>query len=591
MKTYIKYIAILVIGLLLGWFFFSGDSSANETTHNHDETEVLNQQWTCSMHPQIMRPEAGDCPICGMDLIPAETGATGLAADQFKLTKNAMALANIQTTVVGIGSVDGNAIKLAGKIVENEDNMTVQTAHFSGRIEKLYISSEGEKISKGQLLALIYSPELVAAQQELLTALSLKKLQPALYNAVRNKLKLWKLSDNQINKIELSKKPIINFPIYANVSGIVSEKIVEEGNYVVEGAPLLRISNLSTVWTSFDVFENQISLFKVGQEVVITTNSYPSKEFKTKVTFIDPMLDAKTRTVKLRTVLVNKAGLFKPGMFVEGKVIIIESGKNQPLIIPATAVLWTGKRSVVYIKSNSNEPVFEMREITLGNKIGESYEVLIGLNSGDEIVMSGTFTMDAAAQLQGKKSMMNKGGSKSTTGHEGNLSAETINQENEGIQTVTNNRIEVSPEFQEQLKAVFNSYTVLKNALVKENTSDSKKAASSIVSNLDKVNMKLLTNDTAHKQWMLLEKKIRTTAVSIENVSNIKELRTHFIQLSSYLTSSVEIFGVNQKIYNQYCPMANDNKGAFWLSLEKEIRNPYFGDVMLECGDVTKEIN
>jgi len=156
----------------------------------------------------------------------------------------------------------------------------------------------------------------------------------------------------------------------------------------------------------FDVYENQINLFKIGQEVSITTNAYPNKEFKAKVSFINPILDTKTRTVKLRVVLDNKNDTFKPGMFVEGKVKGIKTSKEQALIIPSTAILWTGKRSVVYLKTNPNEPVFEMREVTLGNKLGENYEVLDGLNNGDEIVTNGTFTIDAAAQLQGKRTQL-----------------------------------------------------------------------------------------------------------------------------------------------------------------------------------------
>ncbi|WP_417855534.1 efflux RND transporter periplasmic adaptor subunit, partial [Xanthomarina gelatinilytica] len=221
----IIYIGILAIGLLLGWLLFGG-SSKEETGHNHNEVTQTNQMWTCSMHPQIMQPEPGDCPICGMDLIPAEAGADGLTADQFKLTSNAMALANIQTTMVGNGSVENGIIKLSGKIAENEEANAVQVSYFSGRIERLNISFTGEVVRKGQLLATIYSPELYAAQQELITAASLKESQPALYKAVRNKLKLWKLSENQINQIEETGKVKENFPVYATVSGTVTEKLV-----------------------------------------------------------------------------------------------------------------------------------------------------------------------------------------------------------------------------------------------------------------------------------------------------------------------------------------------------------------------------
>lgn len=231
MKKYIVYVGLILIGLVFGWLLF-GNNSNEEANHNHNEASQTNQMWTCSMHPQIMQPEPGDCPICGMDLIPAEAGSDGLTGDQFKLTPNAMALANIQTTVVGNGSVENGIIKLSGKIGENEEANAVQVSYFSGRIERLNISFTGEEVRKGQLLATIYSPELYAAQQELITAYSLKESQPALYKAVRNKLKLWKLSENQINQIETSGKVIENFPVYATVSGTVTEKLVEQGDYI-----------------------------------------------------------------------------------------------------------------------------------------------------------------------------------------------------------------------------------------------------------------------------------------------------------------------------------------------------------------------
>ena len=304
MKKYIVYSGILVIGLLLGWLLFGG-SSTSEGKHDHSAVVADNQLWTCSMHPQIMQPEPGDCPICGMDLIPAESNHDGLLADQFKLTENAMALANVQTAIVGNGENTDNTKKLSGKIVENEEANAVQVSYFSGRIERLNISYTGEKVGKGQLLATIYSPELYAAQQELITASSMKESQPALYKAVRNKLKLWKLSDSQIDQIESSGKVRENFPVYATVSGMVSEKLVEQGDYVKQGQPLLKIANLNTVWANFDVYENQIDAFKIGQEISITTTAYPNKEFQAKVAFIDPVLDTRTRTVTLRAVLIK----------------------------------------------------------------------------------------------------------------------------------------------------------------------------------------------------------------------------------------------------------------------------------------------
>ncbi|MFL1012655.1 efflux RND transporter periplasmic adaptor subunit [Jejuia sp. DST062] len=589
MKKYIIYIGILVVGLLLGWLIF-GNSSNENTKQNQSESVKTNQMWTCSMHPQIMKPEPGDCPICGMDLIPAESGSDGLMADQFKLTENAMALANIQTTVVGKGNVEGNTIKLSGKIAENEEANAVQVSYFAGRIERLNVSFTGEEVRKGQLLATIYSPELYAAQQELITAASLKESQPALYKAVRNKLKLWKLSENQINQIEETGKVKENFPVYATVSGTVTEKLVEQGDYIKQGQPLLKIANLNTVWGNFDVYENQIDRFKKGQEVMITTNAYPNKEFKGKVDFIDPVLNTKTRTVTLRVVLSNKDDVFKPGMFVTANIEGSTAKNDEVLSIPASSVLWTGERSVVYLKTNPDQPIFEMREIKLGNQIGNEYEVVEGLFVGNEIVTNGTFTVDAAAQLQGKKSMMNKDGGKVMTGHEGHLGMDNNASNKESDHTNMNERLEVSEKFQQQLNSVYNAYINLKDALVKEDSISTSANATTLLNKLNKVDMKLLSDNKAHNHWMSLEGEIKSSATSISETSDIKSQRDHFKHLSSHLINAVQLFGINEKVYVEFCPMADNNNGAYWLSKEEKVINPYFGEAMLTCGEVKQVI-
>ncbi len=203
MKKYRFYLGTLVVGLFLGWLFFGNLSNENKI-HKHIDITDKNEIWSCAMHPQIMRVEAGDCPICGMDLISLETPTDGLSADQFKLTANAIALANIETSIVGFGKNDLNAIKLSGKITENEEANIVQVSYFSGRIETLNISFTGEEVFKGQLLATIYSPELYAAQQELITALSLKSTQPEIYKAVRTKLKNFrKIKSMKLKRLEV----------------------------------------------------------------------------------------------------------------------------------------------------------------------------------------------------------------------------------------------------------------------------------------------------------------------------------------------------------------------------------------------------
>ena len=586
MKKYRFYLGTLLVGLFLGWLVFGNLSSTN-TVHEHIEIADKNERWTCSMHPQILSEAPGDCPICGMDLIPAETRAEGLLADQFKLTANAMALANIQTSIVGSGKAEDNEIQLSGKIAENEATNVVQVSYFSGRIETLAIGFIGEEVFKGQLLATMYSPELYAAQQELITALSLKDTQPALYKAVRTKLKLWKLSESQINKIEMSGKIQEIFPVYATVSGTVSEKLVAEGAAIKKGQPLFKIANLETVWASFDVYENQINRFKKGQEITITTNAAPNNLYKSKVAFIDPILNTSTRTVTLRAVLPNKEGMFKPGMFVEGEIKTINSKATEVIAIPSSAVLWTGKRSVVYLKATINESVFEIRKITLGNKNGSTYEVLSGLKNGDEIVTNGTFTVDAAAQLQGKKSMMNKKGGIAITGHEGHVAMNgSVNKDTENNSV----RLEVSKEFQKQLNEVFIKYIALKDAFVKEESNNIISQSEKIGAILSKVDIKLLENKEAQTFWMSLEKQLRVAVSSILKTTVIKEQRNHFKQVSSSLIEALQVFGVNEKVFVAFCPMADSNKGAYWLSIEKKVINPYFGNKMLTCGEVKQVI-
>ena len=585
MKKYLIYLGILVVGLFLGRQIF-GSGSNKDAEHTHEVVSDSNQKWTCSMHPQILQSEPGDCPICGMDMVPAGLSDEGLSPDQIKLTQNAMALANIQTYRVGQGEESGASIKLSGKIAENEESNVVQVSYFSGRIEGLNVRFTGEKVQKGQLLATIYSPELYAAQQELISAASLKESQPALYKAVRNKLKLWKLSEDQIDQIEESGEVKENFPVYSTVSGTVSEKLIEKGESVKQGQALLKISNLNTVWANFDVYENQIDLFKKGQDILISTNAYSNKKFEATVDFIDPILDSRTRTVKLRAVLNNTEGIFKPGMFVEARITGLASNEKQTFTVPSSAVLWTGERSLVYLKTHPDQPVFEMREVTLGNEAGGNYQVLDGLDIGDEIVVNGTFTIDAAAQIQGKKSMMNKKGNRLITGHELHTRSEHSASEDLTNQTESTERLMVSTSFQNQLRLVFAEYIRLKDALVNNNSKKAAEDAKALLNNLSKVDMELLTDKISHNQWMKLETQIKSSASSISNSDDIEEERVHFKQLSSDLAKAIQLFGINETVYYQYCPMVDNNIGAYWLSKEEKVFNPYYGEAMLSCGEL-----
>ncbi|MGB5188713.1 efflux RND transporter periplasmic adaptor subunit [Robiginitalea sp.] len=585
MKKNILYIALAAVGGMLAGYLFFGDafekSGIKEDNHTHQAEE--GQMWTCSMHPQIMQPEAGDCPICGMDLIPAESGADGLAPGQFRMSNNALALADVQTTRVGALASGTHALKLSGTIQENEKAIGTQAAYFEGRIEELFVNFEGEEVRSGQKLATLYAPELVSAQQELITASGLKTAQPELYRAVRNKLKLWKLSEKQISEIEASGRVQEYFPIYATVSGTVSEIMVQAGDYVKKGMPLFKIANLGSVWAVFDAYENQVSLLKEGQLMVITAKSYPNEPLQAKISFINPILNASTRTVEVRAVVQNPGGKLKPGMFVTGDLALSKSGKDQALVIPESAVLWTGERSVVYVKIDPNAPVFEMREIRVSDGGNGKYTVLSGLENGEEIVTQGTFTLDAAAQLKGKKSMMHDGFGPAPTGHEGHLNSSRANP------AETESSFEertFSKAFTMEMAAVIPTYLKMKDALVAGDAPVVKEEARQLVRELSAIPTTGLGAD---------EKSALSTSQSplkaIADSDLLETQRNHFVRLNEVLIPIMErAGGGSQTLYVQTCPMADNNKGAAWMSAQKEIRNPYYGDAMLTCGRVIRTI-
>jgi len=407
----------IVIGLLLGYFMFGGEKSStqqhtNGDGHDHSSEQNENQIWTCSMHPQIKLPEPGDCPICGMDLILLETNANANPL-VIEMTNDAIKLSNIQTSIVGgeksTSNQNGGELKLSGKLKANETTSASIVSHIPGRIEKLYISFTGERVSKGQKIATIYSPNLITAQKELLESYKVKEVNPSLFEATKNKLKYWKITDKQIDDI-LSKNQVKeSFNIYADHSGVVTKRKVSVGDHLMEGGILFEIQNLNKLWAVFDVYESDLSKIKKGDVVTFNTTSVPNKTYTAKISFIDPVINPKTRAGSARVEINNSKNQLMPEMFINGILSVQSTSTNQSLSIPKTAVLWTGERSVVYVKlKNTDVPSFEFREVSIGESNGDNYVVLNGIKAGDEIVTNGAFVIDASAQLNNQASMMNR---------------------------------------------------------------------------------------------------------------------------------------------------------------------------------------
>lgn len=415
-KQWRYYALTLLAGLLLGIGLRSCISCGGSTAQEEEEGDAV---WTCSMDPQVKQPKPGKCPKCGMDLIKMEKGMTpssDIDPNAVMFSDEALALANVETIVVGSSAAD-KEIRLFGKIEPDQRLQQSQSAYVAGRIERLTISAVGDVVSKGQTLAVIYSPELYTAEQELVSALNAaSNLSPLtsrpspLVDAAVEKLRLLNIPQSQIDEVIKNKKASPYVELKANTSGTVVKKQVEQGDYVKQGQPLLQIANLAHVWAVFQAYESDLPFIHKGQQVQFSAEALPGETFTGRVTFIDPVLNGKTRTVGIRVELSNGGGRFKPEMLLVGNVAAsMQRYADEGVIIPKSAVLWTGKRSVVYVKDDVEEqPTFLLRQVTLGPSLPDGYVVLDGLAEGEEIVTNGAFAIDAAAQLDGKRSMINQ---------------------------------------------------------------------------------------------------------------------------------------------------------------------------------------
>jgi len=581
-KIIITAIITLVVGLLLGWLIFGGSEAEPTAEHLHDTEVAEETTWTCSMHPQIRQPEPGDCPICGMDLIPLENEEDdGLDPNAVSMSPTAMQLANIQTAVVGyIEPV--KKIRMNGKVQSDERLIYSQSSHIPGRIEGLMVNFTGEYVQKGQVIASIYSPDLVTAQEELFEAQKIRETQPALFKASKEKLKNWKLTEEQIQQILDSEATIETFSIQSDVSGYITEKMVNTGDYVGRGQAIYEIADLSRVWVLFDVYESDMPWVDRGDEITFTIASLPGKTFEGKISFLDPVIDPKTRVAKARVVVSNSGLKLKPEMLASGVVEAELPNQDDNVVVPKTAVMWTGERSVVYVKSESEKSVdFILREVTLGPGLGESYIVEEGVKEGEEIAVHGTFSIDAAAQLAGKRSMMNPEAGVTMVGHN---HGERITQELPSEPEADIEPVETNPKFTEQLTDVYEAYLNMKNAFVETDAEKVRTEAKDVKAALENVNMGLLDHDP-HVAWMDQLETLNSTIKTISNSSDIEEQRKAFTNFNLAFYKSVKLFGLNKKTYFQYCPMANNDQGAYWFSEIEEIRNPYFGDMMMACGE------
>ena len=579
----ITYTVILVTGLLLGWLFFGGSHDSDpHAGHDHEmTTENGVEVWTCSMHPSVRQDQPGSCPICGMDLIPASSEER---EDDYSMVMTAasMQLANIQTTPVLLERPK-RELHLPGRVEIDERRISYVTAHFEGRIQDVEINYTGAPIREGEVMATIYSPELVSAQRELLEAVKVKDRNPGLYESAVRKFRLWEFTDEQIQMIVDRGEVQRNMNILSPVDGFVMVRNVVDEQHVMEGTVIYEVANLDHLWVTFDAYEEDLGWLREGSEIEFRSRSNPGSIYTASVDYIDPTFNPLKRTIRVRADVENADHSLRPEMILRG-VIQSEIGEEK-LMVPASAVLWTGPRSLVYVKDETGEvPQFRVHEVELGQRAGDYYVIEDGLNGDEQVVFHGAFRIDSEMQLADRFSMMNRqpGTGAIPAGHQ-HGEREDRRLEAEDLSDG------VSDDFRSEFTGMVRVYLELKDVLVESDFEEASRLSSALKSELESIGEHRNRGD-AHTAWMDVYGNLMGHLQPMANAGEIEEIRTQFRYVSDLLVNAIKSFGIEGMVYHQYCPMAFDDEGANWISTEEQIQNPYLPDTMLGCGEVIERI-
>jgi Cu(I)/Ag(I) efflux system membrane fusion protein len=420
-------VGIVAFVLVAGWIYrielleWFAPEYVVEQEHDHSHKEGDIAYWTCPMHPSVKAEEAGPCPICGMDLqsVPAsqmtmEGGPTSqpmAGAGFITLTPWQRQLIGVTTAPVEKKSMQ-STLRTVGRVAYDETRLADVNLRIRGWIEELYVDYTGKQVRKGQPLFALYSPELVSTQEEYLLALhTLRSMesdtgednisreaiarQHSLLNAARRRLQLWDLNEAQINALDEERQAQRTVTIYAPAAGIIIDKMAVEGMYVTPAMRLYRIASLDVVWVHADVYEYELSQVHEGQRATVELPYMPGKSFQGRVDYIYPYMETKTRTARIRIQVPNKDGVLKPDMYAD---VLLTTASDTQLAVPENAVLFSGLRRVVFVDLGGGR--FQPREIRLGARMGESYQVLDGLKEGELVVTSAHFLLDSESKLK-----------------------------------------------------------------------------------------------------------------------------------------------------------------------------------------------
>lgn len=540
-KGFIFFVT-LAGGVFLGRFLVSTDYDVVSSTTSSE------QLWSCPMHPQITAQTPSNCSICGMNLA-LRTGSSTSSPQYIEDAEELIALSNISTSVVRRGPLSPT-IYLQGQIKVQPAQRYILSTSYAARVEDLYLDTEGIYVHKGQPIARLYASELETTQITFLQSQSSTKYQ-SWHAGLRTQLEDWGMSDAQINDLAAHRKPSPYLELLASRSGHLLRTLCRSGETLKPGAAIYEIADLSELWLDLEASPKDLPWLKKGLSIPFRRANDNYARFSAQLQQISITTNPKTGNLMLQALIEDTSPELRPGIYVES--YLRPPTQAEGLLVPRTAVLWTGKESVVYLRSSDpNHPnSFLFKVIELGDRFGDYYLVHSGLEAGDEVVTEGALSIDATMQLQGKLHMM------SPTAVDAAPPDSTLNM---------------------QLDAYFK----LTEALVASDEDSAQKSATAFASALQKS-----TSNTAYTE---LNKQILPLLEQMET-SSLDKIRNLYAQTSDLWIKHLPQLGVaDGTLYEVYCPMAIDYQGARWIWKEKEVLNPYFGASMLKCGRVVAPI-
>lgn len=610
---------LALVAFMAGRWSVSAKASDGELPHPHPSFSgaadtVHGPVWyTCSMHPQVRAtdPEAR-CPICGMELIPVaaesvpDAGAEGQVL--LRLSPRAAALLHVETYPVE-RRVVSRRVRLYGQLEVDETRLRTVAARVAGRIERLEVAFAGQVVRVGDPMVALYSPALIAAQEELLQAFrayqagessssSFSESSRARLEAARDKLRLLGLSQEEIDAVLERGVVAETVVLPAPLDGVVLAREVEEGAYVETGQPIYRLADLSRLWVYLEVPEREASGLRAGLVVDFQVQAFAGERFPGRVTFVQPTLHLEARTVRVRVDLPNPSGRLKPGMFVTGELELpVEAapgGKRgePPLVIPATAPLLTGDRAVVYVQTPGPDgPAFEGREVVLGPRTGDWWVVKEGLREGEWVVSRGNFRIDAELQIRGRPSLMaSTGATGSSTPGQGAHQALSPPSPPPSEKPGGSLGGQTPSAFSERLGEVVKANFQLVIRLAGDDPAGARAAAMGALEGISRVESGLLA-PSARGSWEALSRRMRSSLEALVAERDFEAMRGHFEVFSDALTEAVRAYGTGsvRPVYRARCPMVKGRE-AFWLAPTQEITNPYHGSRMFSCGDIVETL-